>query len=700
MTDPLPAEAGPPPVDPRPRQLLEKYASLVGTVLFEIGEGLVQFEVPTSEWRFWGASRVVTIALASEALAEDPEAELLGIGSPVFQLLVDAIRVRGCHDDNGLVAPAHDPAEAMVGVPIPVEGATVGPSRTELSILPIGRLVARVSIKAGTLVEERLVESPQVDLSTGVLAPAGLIGSLAGRHSTERPPGAVVVPRKAMEQLLPLVFGHLESELRGDLTKLGQGAEQARRQEVGRLERYYQTMIGETETDGSEDAAQRKRMIDAEHTRRRGEEEERSKTKIVVHPVQLLEWQVLAQRVTWLLTTARGHRGDLSATRLLTGDTIWRVTCPSCGREPRAARVCRDGHVACPDCSGQCSVCEDIACRSHGLTECQSGGHLVCSEHHLACRACGRGHCEQHTGHCEVGDHLVCPDCTVACANCGMGLCRPHAVQTGENAPKGQRWLCESCVVLCEGGSNEPVGVDESVRCTACKRHICLNHRAVCAVDGQVQCSRHLRRSDRSGRLACESHRASCADEPDSILASDEVRPCVTCQKQICDAHGGECVADGNRHCNHHLAALADAPGRRACEQHRTTCHVDGVTFSLTGTRPCPVCGKAACETHRVACGSCARQVCIRDLERERCLTCGRLEPVADPGDDLIQAALAANNGEPPKGKQWRTARDKAGTVVEIDLGWTRRLVFTIRHGELRPQTVVQHSLLGSKRLR
>ena len=701
MTEPLRGEHGPPPVDPRPRQLLEKYASLVGTVLLDTGEGLVEFEVPTSEWRFWGASRVVTIALAPEALAEDPEAELLGIGSPVFERLVEAIRTRGFHTDNGLVAPAHDPTEAMVAVPIPVEGAAAGPSRTELSILPIGRLVARVSIKAGAVAEERLVESAPVDLSTGVLAPDGLIGALgATTHSTERPPAAVAVPRRAMDRLLPLVFGHLESELRSQLTKLGQTAEQGRRQELGRLERYYQTMINETEADASDDAAQRKRMIEAEHGRRRGEEEERSKTKITVHPIQLLEWQVLAQRITWPLTTPNGRRGDLSATRLLTGDTAWRVACPTCGTTPNAARVCRDGHVACPDCSGRCTVCGDFACRSHGLADCQSGAHLVCGEHHLTCRACGKGHCEQHSGRCAAADHLVCPDCAVTCANCGIGLCRPHAVQTGQAAPKGQRWLCDSCVVLCEGGSNEPVGVDESVRCSACERHICLNHRAVCAVDGQVQCSRHLRRSDRSGRLACETHRASCADEPDSILASDEVRACATCERPICEAHGADCVADGHRHCNRHLAPLADAPGRRGCEQHRTTCHVDGVTFSLTGTRECPVCGKAACEAHRVACPSCARQVCIRDFEGARCLTCHQLDAAPDLGDDLIQAALAANNGEPLKAKQWRTARDATATVVEADLGWTRRLVFTVRHGGLRPQTVVQHSLLGSKRLR
>jgi len=86
-------------------------------------------------------------------------------------------------------------------------------------------------------------------------------------------------------------------------------------------------------------------------------------------------------------------------------------------------------------------------------------------------------------------------------------------------------------------------------------------------------------------------------------------------------------------------------------------------------------------------------------MDQGKCVTCRRLVEVADPADDLIQAALAANGGEPPRVKTWRTARDASGTVAELDLGWTRRLVFTLAHGELKPKTVVQHSMLGAKRL-
>jgi hypothetical protein len=38
--------------------------------------------------------------------------------------------------------------------------------------------------------------------------------------------------------------------------------------------------------------------------------------------------------------------------------------------------------------------------------------------------------------------------------------------------------------------------------------------------------------------------------------------------------------------------------------------------------------------------------------------------------------------------------------VVELELGWTRKLVFGVLHGETAPATVVQHSALGHKRVR
>ena len=697
-------QAAPLPVhgtDPRPRQLLEKYTSLTGAVLLETAEGLLEFEVPGSEAAHWGGERTIRVALAPEALDEEPDAELLAVGSPLFERLIGAIRTRGHREERGIVTPTERPGSATA-LPVRVEGAVDQRVADDLALLPVGRLLARVAIKAGPRLEERLAESAAVDLSTGGMLPPALAGILDGSSPLEPvdlPAGITRIASRPPTELLPLVFGHLENQLEGELTRMREEAAGALRSEVERLERYYRAMLDEVEADDTVDARSAKEAIRAELQRRKEEEEERWKPKVAVHPLQLTEWLVLAERSTWRLTTPAGRVASLHATRLLSGATEWRVTCPTCGVAPEVVRVCREGHAVCPSCSDSCGVCGEGACSSHGLARCEAGSHPVCADHARTCSSCGKGHCTQHATHCVVADHDVCPECSVACQRCGKALCKAHATRTAADAARGARWLCADCVVLCEGGTNESVGLDEAVRCSSCERYICETHRVLCAVDGQPHCSRHLRRSDRSGRLVCEGHRAACADEPGSVLASDEVATCETCARVVCDTHGGVCDADGARHCVVHLRPLADRPRARACEQHRTMCHVDSVVFSTVGTKPCPVCGKPTCGAHRSACKSCARQVCARDVDQGRCLTCRRLEVTADPPDDVVQAALAANGGEPVKAKSWRTARDATATVVELELGWTRRLVFTLPHGELRPRTVVAHSALGSKRL-
>jgi len=689
-------------IDRRPHQLLEKYTSLTGALLLETAEGLLEFEVPTAEIPHWGRDRVIRIALVPEALDEDPEAELLAVGSPLFERLIAAIRTRGFRQERGVIPPTANSSPEAALLPIRVDGAVAEPAGTELTLLPVGQLLARVSIKAGPRLEERLVESTPVDLSTGaVLLPAlivSLSGSATGESSQIR--NATPVNSRPAGELLPLLFARLEKQLETELTRLREEATRDLKAEVDRLERYYTAMLEEVEPDDPDSARNAKSVIRAELDRRKEEEQDRWRMRVTVHPLQLTEWQVPAQRATWLLTTPVARTASLHATRLLVGVADWKIICPTCGAEPRGVRVCREGHAACLECSDHCSVCGEGVCRSHGLANCAAAQHPVCADHVRTCPSCGSVHCTQHSRHCMAADHEVCPACGVLCGRCGKELCQTHATRTSGNAPQGARWLCTDCTVLCEGGTNEPIGLDEAVRCCSCERYICEIHRVACAIDGQPHCSRHLRRSDRSGRLVCESHRAACADEPGSVLATDEVAACATCSLLVCDRHSGTCDADGSRHCGRHLSPLADRPRARGCEQHRSTCHVDMVVFSVVGTRQCPVCGKATCEVHRTACKFCARQVCVRDVEEGRCLTCHRLEETFDPADDLVQAALVANGGEPTKAKSWRTARDATATVVELDLGWTRRLVFTLPHGELRPKTVLQHSATGTRRLR
>jgi hypothetical protein len=276
-------------------------------------------------------------------------------------------------------------------------------------------------------------------------------------------------------------------------------------------------------------------------------------------------------------------------------------------------------------------------------------GQPACDEHVRVCPSCRLEHCTAHAGICAEDGHSACTACLAPCGSCGRVICNRHAEQSHAEAPKGSRRLCAACLRHCEGGSNEPVGVDEVLQCATCGKSVCTAHQAVCVVDEQVHCSQHLRRTDQSRRLVCGRHLAACALEPATVFASDEVAPC-------------------------------------------------------------PICGKDACARHRAPCGYCGRQVCTGDLgpvesgeprrQMRRCSTCAQLATVTEPPEAAVTAALKAMGGERSSSRRWRVARDRSHLVVELDLGLKRKTVFTLRHGETVPESIVTHSLLGSKRRR
>jgi hypothetical protein len=355
-----------------------------------------------------------------------------------------------------------------------------------------------------------------------------------------------------------------------------------------------------------------------------------------VHPLQLIEATVLIERAEWQVAS-NGHKAAFSAHRSLSD---WIIVCPHCGRPPATLVVCRHDHGACDACVSRCSVCAEDFCADHGVSQCRVDEQPVCEEHARVCQSCRMAHCSTHEGSCAEGDHAACTACLAACGSCGRVVCNRHAEQARADAPKGSRRLCTACVRQCEGG-NETVGLDEVTQCATCEKPVCSTHQAVCAIDGQVHCSKHLRHTDASRRPVCAEHRAACAYDEAEVFAADEVEEC-------------------------------------------------------------PICGKGACAGHRAACGYCGRHVCTRDLrsvdmQPRRCVTCEQLARVSTPPDAVLSAALKITNGHPKSSRRWRMARDRSHLVLELDQGLTRKTVFTLRHGSDAPDSVVKHSLMGSK---
>ncbi|OLB52176.1 MAG: hypothetical protein AUI13_14050 [Gemmatimonadetes bacterium 13_2_20CM_2_69_23] len=629
------------------RPLLESYCRLAGVKQAALAPDLTALSLPQAERPFFRDRASLRVAFSLDALERDPDADIAVLGSPFLSQLIGAIRARAAHLSLGLIAPTlpapSDPID--VELTIPVRDGTAQLGATRLAVHPVGRLSARVVLRAGAGVEEAVVESDVYDLSAGVRLSDDLVAAFrdleAGRVAPADPSVAAAaarIPARQPTELLELLLAHLRDKSAERVAARRALAEQELAAELGRLDRYFESILKE-QTDPEAVGT-----VTALAERRRTEEIRRSQVKAVVHPLQLIEADVLIQRAEWRLESApsRRHHATFSAQRPLgsAGAAPWSMACPQCGRPPAVLVICRQDHCACEACSHRCSVCAEDFCADHGIAQCRVDAQAACDEHVRVCPSCRLEHCTAHEGLCTEGDgHPACSACLAPCGNCGRVVCNRHAEQSHAAAPKGSRRLCAACLKYCEGGTKEPVGVDEVAQCASCGKSVCTAHQAVCAVDGQAHCAPHLRRTDKSQRLVCARHRAGCAHEPGALFAVDEV-----------------------------------------------------------GT--CPICARGACQSHRAACEHCGRRVCTADLsvESRRCATCAQLAAVSDLPHAVVAAVLAATGSGPKPSRRWRMARDRSHLVVELDLGWRQTAVVTLRRGDNVPDGVVKHSPLRLKR--
>lgn len=669
---PAAAPAGEPDAlaDPRIRSLLARYCALAEVKQAALGPDHAELALPPAERAFFRDRETLRVAFSLDALERDPDAEIVVLGSPLLAQLLEAIRARAAHLSLGLIAPADagDPENPQLA--IPVRDGTARPGKTRLAAHPVGRLLARVVLRAGAGVEEAVVESDVHDLSTGARVDddlAALFQDLeAGRVEPADPSLAAAaqpVPAREPADLVRILVSHLREKSAERVAARRAAVERELAAELGRLDRYFASILAEQSDQAAIDT------VTALAERRRTEEVRRSQVRAIVHPLQLVEAVALMQSTEWRLESARGRRATFTTQLPLSGASAGSMACPHCGRPPATLVVCRHEHGACDGCASRCSVCAEDFCTDHGIAACRVDGQPACDEHVRVCQSCRLQHCTAHAGVCAEDGLTACSACLEPCGSCGRTVCNRHAEQSGAEAPKGSRRLCSQCARHCEGGANELVGVDEVAQCQTCGKSVCTAHQAVCVVDGQVHCSTHMRRTDTSRRQVCARHRAACAEEAGALFASDEVQACGSCGKSVCAGHSSECVADGVRHCVPHVAQ-------------------------------CPVCGKHACAAHRAACAHCGRQVCTADFPgpERRCATCAQLVTIADPPVDVVAAARAVAGAGSRSSRAWRMGKDHSHVVVELDLGLKRQAVFTLRHGETVPDGVVRHSLLGSRR--
>src|SRR5205823_6340988 len=102
-------------------------------------------------------------------------------------------------------------------------------------------------------------------------------------------------------------------------------AERALVVELERIDSYFHSMLEaaaakrqkQESTEGfvDEERSDATRAVEAEHARRRIEEERRHQVRTVVHPLQLTEMEIMKENARWTITDANGGQTTLSASR-------------------------------------------------------------------------------------------------------------------------------------------------------------------------------------------------------------------------------------------------------------------------------------------------------------------------------------------------------------------------------------------------
>src|SRR2546426_9432462 len=256
---PVPQAAGVDPLaDARIRPFVERYCDLAGVKLLEKGSDLRELKLPPAERAHFQGRESVRLALSLDALERSPDAEIAVLGSPFLTHLIEAIRTRAGRLSLGMIPPpppvtADDEDVApSVAPPVPVRDGEARQSSVGLAAHPIGRLVARVVLRAGAGVEEAVVESEVFDLSTGTRSSddvAGLFQDLEARRVKAAAAGVMpdatpVLPREP-DEMLKLLLANLREKSAERVAARQTVAEKEVATELDRLDRYFASILAD-----------------------------------------------------------------------------------------------------------------------------------------------------------------------------------------------------------------------------------------------------------------------------------------------------------------------------------------------------------------------------------------------------------------------------------------------------------------------
>jgi hypothetical protein len=117
------------------------------------------------------------------------------------------------------------------------------------------------------------------------------------------------------------------------------------------------------------------------------------------------------------------------------------IKCDSCGKPIKNINFCTGGHVACDNCIGKCSNCQDFFCTKCLSEKCSYCNSRICSKCKTTCKKCHKSICKKHVKHDALTGEPGCVLCLKECPKCRR-TADPKSFKKGSNGIS----VCRLCI--------------------------------------------------------------------------------------------------------------------------------------------------------------------------------------------------------------------------------------------------------------
>jgi len=406
------------------------YLEAIGARTKRLPTGAVAVTWPPTHLGKFGPA--TTLAF-DPAVAEVAKAELCVPGSDILDRILADAATRGLHCVARVDTEGENPPEDVLAANLRFPNATPEVRAAERGILPYLLFNFRVTVTT----DERTEFLRSVLLNAETLQ-EHTAADVFLQESLTLPEDPIVAGSDLAAAYRAACLA-LERSINADVTGIRSKAEALLRDELARINEFYDTSIKEQYDSRMQDPLESERVFRAERDRR--VEEARRKYALTA-AAKLVNARTILVPTTTLrvrLANARAAKEvdlEFDAVNLETN----RPACESCNTPTETVYLCVRGHVTCEACDRSCAFCDTLAC-------------ATCAPDVLArCLMCARDACPDHAFTDEIGRKTYCGDHIHACAICGRMVGPPYV---------------KACA-LC-GQSYCAVCVEASGRCTTCR---------------------------------------------------------------------------------------------------------------------------------------------------------------------------------------------------------------------------------------